>query len=868
MDMQFDFDSLLTLLAGHLYADKHVFLRELLQNAHDSIRRRQAVDPDAPPPCVAVRSFPQDLFLEIQDTGIGMDAQDIQTFLSTIGNSATRLHKGEVAGLVGQFGIGFLSSFLVARRVEVRTRRYDASEGWLWVNEGRQHYDLQSCPMAGPGTCVKLILKGPDERGLLYEEELRLLIKRYADMLAVPIFLNTNPDPVNRQAMPWEANGLMEEERRIACHVFLEETMPDHVLEVIPFSVEVDECLAAGVLYLTKTRTLGIAIERSVRLYLSRMFLTDQASDLLPKWATFVNGVINAEGLTPTAARDNYFRNSAADRVREALGQVVLEHFASLHQHNPERFRAIQRYHALGVKAACFYHQDLFSRLAPMLLWRTAGWAANGMVSRPAVWKTIPEIIEAFPFEPDSVPRLPYFTDTQSSDQYLALATASRMPVIDASYLFERELLQQYQQLPGVPVQFVHLEEEDAFSVFQPASDPTAVPYPGLTETLAQGLSAHHTGLQIKSRHFEPASLPAILRMGEGGAATRCARSLLEDPNVTDELQDMAKELLAMSRRGTTSQLVINAASPLVKRMGEYGENGKPHFPLLIQGLYYMALLHRGESGASADHLQQLRAYLTQLLDLVMKMGDVQIESQSREREFRHARCAKLAVSRTARPPMVCVIASSDFQGQAVWGALTEWVEDCWECEVRPYVLDSSTFSFADPLMINDLTRADLVVLGGSRSDTIVAYLLGWILGQSLTCPVCHLAPSGTNDSSLRGCGVRPPLLLEYDSPFDDRAASRLRAELEAMPDVKDLLEDPARLRFLSARRLAQLTQLPIPASIFQVLARNFPTSTLWYKVRAEEIKPLLHEFVDLADPLCQRLTEQLRVRDSGGGST
>lgn len=823
MEMQFDFDSLLSLLAGHLYADKRVFLRELIQNAHDSIVRRQAVEPNAPPACITILAFPQELVLEIQDTGIGMDDRDIQTFLSTIGRSGTRLHKLEVGGLVGQFGIGLLSSFLVARRVEVRTRRYDASEGWLWVNEGRQKYELDSCPVEVPGTRVKVFLKGQEERGILYEEELRMLIKQYADMLPIPIYLNGCREPVNRQSMPWEQRGLNDDERQMACHVFLEETMPDHVLEVIPFAVEVEDCCASGVLYLTKTRTVGIAIERSVRVFLSRTFLTDQGADLLPKWSNFLNGVINVEGLTPTASRDNFFRNAAADCLREALGNVVIQHFVHLHEQNPERFRAIQRYHALGVKAACFYHQDLFAQLAPMLLWRTAGLSGHRHDSRAFTWKTLPEAVEALSPVPGVSSRIPYFTDAQSAIQYLALATANRLPVIDASYLFERELLQRYQQLPDVTVQFVHLEEEDTLSVFQSSVKPATVQFHDLVERLMQTLAPHHPGLQVDIRQFEPIDLPAILRVGEAQTATQRARALLEDPNITGELQDMAKELLVMSRRGATSQLVVNGASPLVQRLAHYGVGGGPHFSTLLQWLYHSALLHHGDAGSTRDHLQELGAYLNQLLDLAIRMGEMQVEGQARERILREAR--RLDVSESGKPGhrVVCVVTSPFFQQKAVCGVLTEWIEDRWECEVIHHPLADTTVPLDIQVPFHDLTRVDLLILGGPLWDTSMGYLLGRVHGQFPTCPVYVLLPVGMNPPPPGVPIVYQGVVLEYGSSGDDGAATRLLTELEAMPGVQGLLKDPTRNQFLSARRLADLTRLPLPVSIFRALAKNFP---------------------------------------------
>src|SRR5207244_4451489 len=133
--MEFDFDGLIELLAHHLYSEKNVFLREMIQNAHDAIQRREAADPNFKGR-IDIDARPEDLQITFRDNGIGMDRSDLEQYLSTIGRSLTRLERGVVEGLIGQFGIGFLSAFVVARRVEVRTRKLGDSKGWLWENEG------------------------------------------------------------------------------------------------------------------------------------------------------------------------------------------------------------------------------------------------------------------------------------------------------------------------------------------------------------------------------------------------------------------------------------------------------------------------------------------------------------------------------------------------------------------------------------------------------------------------------------------------------------------------------------------------------------------------------------------------------------
>lgn len=206
--MEFDFQGLIQLLAKNLYSEKRVFIRELIQNAHDGILRRQSREPDAFTPRIDVESRPDELQFIIRDNGLGMDLNDIREYLAVIGRGATRLEKGDVTGLVGQFGIGFLSAFIVAERVEVETRKVGDDDGWKWSNSGTEDYTVTKVSKDSFGTTVTVFLNGEADKGVIHPEEVDNVIRKYADMLKVPIHLNGSREPINQMIMPWERDDL------------------------------------------------------------------------------------------------------------------------------------------------------------------------------------------------------------------------------------------------------------------------------------------------------------------------------------------------------------------------------------------------------------------------------------------------------------------------------------------------------------------------------------------------------------------------------------------------------------------------------------------------------------------------------------
>lgn len=383
-EMTFDFDGLIQLLAGHLYNEKKVLIRELVQNAHDTIVRRADDDPAFEREQGRIHIL-TDLTTEpgriiFRNNGHGMSRKDLERFLSTVGKSGTRAAAGDAPDVIGQFGIGFLSGFVVGARVEVRTRAWqDPPEaGSLWENDGTKDYSIEpwDCSDQGaePGTEVIVHLESATDRGLIQDEAVKKVIRDYADMLRIPIFLN---DPsqqgtaVNQRIMPWERTDQSADELRLDGLIYLKKTVPDSVLEIIPVREAGEHGVdAQGLLYITRSRVVGRDAPRTIRVFLKRMFLCEDAKELLPAWATFVNGIVNTRDLKPNAARDNFARDQAHQRLRDRLGDIIVAHFEHLRDAEPQRLSEILAYHDFGIKAACHYYDKFFEKLGHLLEWR------------------------------------------------------------------------------------------------------------------------------------------------------------------------------------------------------------------------------------------------------------------------------------------------------------------------------------------------------------------------------------------------------------------------------------------------------------------------------------------------------------------
>ena len=613
LKMELDFQGLIRILAGHLYSKKEIFIRELIQNAHDAIWRRHYTNKDFDVGQGRI-DIVTDLTGEIgrivfRDNGIGMTEEDLIEFLSAIGRSGTLTARNEAPEIIGQFGIGFLSGFVVASRIEVRTRHFSAKpdQACLWVSNGDQDYSITSLTWDRVGTEVTILVKEASDRGLLQEEAVRKVITTYADMLRVAIYVNDPQhirSPANMQNMPWERDGVSAEEMRFDNMLYLEKRVPDSVLEVIP----VKETDVEGLLYITRSRAIGHPAPRTIRVFLKRMFLCEGTEELLPPWATFVNGIMNTTTLEPNAARDNFLRSDTFNQLVDRLGGLVIAHLDDLKTTNPQRLSEILIWHDFSIKAACHYQDEFFVKFNHLLEWRINRQSPLAIGQRVeerfrrfgadweegTVWITLPDLLAGLPTPPAGGPkRLSCFTSHSATSQYFEMANAAGTTVLDASGVFEEALLKAWAKQRESEVSLVHVDRQDDPSVFReidPNKDRTV-------QELAQHMTRYispggHGRVRVEARRMSPPELTSVLKNSEQSDGLNKAYSILNDPNASGEVKKMAEELLRMSRN-SEMRLAINAENELVRDLADLLQHDPRNGDAqeLMLGLYNAAIL-------------------------------------------------------------------------------------------------------------------------------------------------------------------------------------------------------------------------------------------------------------------------------------
>ena len=353
---------LLHLMVHSVYSETDIFLRELISNASDACDklRYEAI---ATPDLIADGEAPKILIapdkkadtLSVIDSGIGMDRQELIDNLGTIARSGTRSFLSRLteakdgAGLIGQFGVGFYSAFMVADRIVVTSRRAGADQVWTWSSSGGSGFEIapageDDAKRIMRGTEIVLHLK-PDAKKYLESYEIERVVGAYSDNIQFPILLKSEdgePRQINSASALWQRpkSELTPEDYKQAyksiAGAFDEPAMTLHYRAEGRYSYAV-------LLFAPSTKPFDLfepSRKGKVKLYVRRVFITDDA-DLLPAYLRFIRGVVDSEDLPLNISREMMQNNPQLAQIRKAVTSRVITELEQLGEKEPENFAKI-----------------------------------------------------------------------------------------------------------------------------------------------------------------------------------------------------------------------------------------------------------------------------------------------------------------------------------------------------------------------------------------------------------------------------------------------------------------------------------------------------------------------------------------------
>ena len=371
-EFQAEVKKLLDLMIHSLYTNKDVFLRELISNASDALDRRRfeglteaALVSDADLG-IELIDDPEARSLIISDNGIGMSHDELVDNLGRIAHSGTaeylaQVEEGQDASpdLIGQFGVGFYASFMVAGTVTVVSRRAGEDTAHRWHTDGSGSYTIEAAERDDAGTTITLALVPADaENGISdYTDEwvLRQIVKKYSDFVAYPVHLTVykkeegddlakaerGEEPLNSMKAIWTrpAGEVSDEEYT----EFYTHITHDHRPPALHFSTRIEGNFEANaLLYVPSVAPFDLyhreMAGRGIQLYVRRVFIMDECRDIMPEWLRFVKGVVDAEDLSLNVSREMLQQDRQIQAIRKHLVKKVLEALGDLEKNDNEKY--------------------------------------------------------------------------------------------------------------------------------------------------------------------------------------------------------------------------------------------------------------------------------------------------------------------------------------------------------------------------------------------------------------------------------------------------------------------------------------------------------------------------------------------------
>lgn len=360
LTFQAEVSRLLDIVANALYSEKEIFIRELVSNAADACDRLryaaltqpELVEGDAEYG-ISLTADKDARTLTFSDNGIGMTREELIENLGTIARSGSSAFVDQLSGdakndvsLIGQFGVGFYSSFMVADKVEVVSRRAGEDQAWQWVSDGKGAFTVTEAAREGRGTTITLHLK-EDEADYAEAIRVRTVVKTYSDHIAFPIKVSDRtdegePETVNTASALWTRprNDITEEQYTEFFH-HVSHMMGDP-WSTLHFRAE-GMIEYTGLLYIPSSRPFDLYNQdraSKVRLYVKRVFITEDCEELVPRWLRFLRGVIDSEDLPLNISREMLQNNAVLSKIRSGLTTRVIRELESKAEKDPEAYAA------------------------------------------------------------------------------------------------------------------------------------------------------------------------------------------------------------------------------------------------------------------------------------------------------------------------------------------------------------------------------------------------------------------------------------------------------------------------------------------------------------------------------------------------
>lgn len=600
---------LLDIVAKSLYSNSEVFLRELISNASDALEKlRYAVlnentNEDIGKLEVQIYSNKHDRTLTIQDNGIGMTKDELISNLGTIARSGSKAFLQELKNkntdlstIIGQFGVGFYSCFMVADKVEVFTKSRQAdAKGYCWIYDGSGTYEIREVDNLPRGTKIVIHLK-PEAREFADNTRIRSIIKKYSNFVNCPIFVNNEKCNVIQPLWLMDSKSVMNDQYT-EFYRFISNSF-DKPRFTLHYSVDAPLTVRA-LLYVPtlKPVTGELNRETNVALYTKRVLIKNKANEILPEWCSFMKGVVDSEDIPLNLSRELLQNSPLIAKLRSILTNRIIKFLLNISKKQPKEYNDFYKDYHIYLKAGVIYTdgREEKEEIAKLLKYETSNTKAGE-------FKSLSDYCTNMPSDQESIYYLfsPSRTLAESSPYFETLKKKG-VEVIFCYEMFDEHVLVTLRTFRTKPIKSA---EDELKTDNANASDfgENALNSEEINELIKWSkakLSGKAANVKITNKLD---SHPCVITVENMVAA----RHILKVQQTSAQLSDETRNSLL------SACLELNPKHPIIKKMSALSKSDPDLATLLINQLFWNAML-------AADLLKDPGAVLINMNELLTK---------------------------------------------------------------------------------------------------------------------------------------------------------------------------------------------------------------------------------------------------------
>ena len=583
-------ENMMPIIKKWLYSDKDIFLREIVANGVDAVTKYkklcelgEATD-DGAEYCIKISVDKDAKTLSVEDNGLGMTEDEVEKYITQIAFSgaADFLSKYEKAGgegIIGHFGLGFYSAYMVSENIEIFTRSYkEGSVGVHWESDGESTYSIDECDRAERGTKIVMHI-APDEKEFLDEGTIRSLIEKYCAFMPYNIYLNyqgKDDKPLNDTQPLYLKNPKdctddeYKEFYRKTFHDYHDPLFWIHLNMDYPFRLK-------GILYFPKVKS-KVELERGkVKLYCNQVFIADNIKEVIPEYLLLLNGVIDCPDIPLNVSRSFLQNDRQVQKISKHITKKVSDKLTGLYKSDREKFENCWNDISVFIKLGCIKDDDFYSKVKDIIVFKDL----------TGKYKTLSEFVakdegdaakenedgkdaEKAKDEGKQEPATVYYvSDEVGQAQYISMFRQAGLNAIVCDTFIDPHFISYIEFKDSGKYKFLRIDADvDAALKDGAEAEPDA-------KEIADAFKAalKNTSIAVKAEKFKNAEIPAIVnvsefsrRFGEMNAFYGLAGA--------DADRDMT--------------LVINTSNPVVRAFKELSEDKKG---FVANQIYYLAML-------------------------------------------------------------------------------------------------------------------------------------------------------------------------------------------------------------------------------------------------------------------------------------